>query len=184
MIFPFPNPPYFPHIHPHLLYIRKILTLQAEDGTRVDEAGESFYPPSGNGIKAAVAGILPKAGAVTSGETTTDPSESIQPNGLKSPPSFADLATAGGVGGSVGKGVNGNGVGAAGVDVKDTGLENGIEELKVADSDADALESEVQTPTPTPPTADTAVGRPEGEVVFDHPPSKEEKEEVKGLESK
>lgn len=134
--------------------------------------GETFYPPAGNGIAAAAAGILPKAGAVTSGETTTEPADSVQPGGIKTPASF------GGATGPAGtpapsSPVNGTSpalVGAStanGESSDETGLEKAVEKLAV-----DAAE---------PPAVETKPGEPEGEVVFDHPPSEAEKVEAAAL---
>ena len=161
------------------------LTDQAEDGTRVTSEGESFYPPSGNGIAAAAAGILPKAGAVTSGDTTTEASDSVQPGGIKTPASF------GGATGPAGTPAPSSPVAATDAALSpapaaaevESGIEvDGAAAVKSTGNEETGLETGVaKLDMQEPPAVVTQPGKPEGEVVFDHPPTEAEIKEAEVL---
>lgn len=115
---------------------------------------------------------MPKAGAVTSGETTTEPAESVQPGGIKTPASFGGASGPAGTP-TPGSPVNGTAPLPASADEAtgetlasgETGLEESVQKLDVAE----------------PPAVETKPGEPQGEVVFDHPPTEAEKTEAAGL---
>lgn len=137
----------------------------AENGTRVNDKGETCIPPSGNGIKAAIDGLLPRKDAVTTGDTTTNPDDASLPNGA---------ATLAAVGASGEGAVKANDESAASKNGKEGGLE-GLEEktagLAVSSANGtgeSATESEVPAVTVKP-------GAPEGDLIFDHPPTEAEK---------
>lgn len=151
-----------------------MLTLQAPDGTRINDQGESWIPPLGNGIKAASDGLLPHKDAVTTGHTTENPDEAHLPHGeenlpsklrsrantLKSPKDSSSPTTPNPATG-------------------ETGLEGATQNLSVGGA---GDEGETHTPE-----SGTKPGPPAGDLVFDHPPSKEEKkiaEEILEAESK
>ncbi|WVQ95873.1 hypothetical protein IAU59_002972 [Kwoniella sp. CBS 9459] len=162
----------------------------AEDGTRVNDQGEKWYPPSGNGIQAAVNGLHPAPGAVASGEVhkVSDPSASFNSTAVSSagaqskaaeaasekqvgddapPPPAYEGASSSGAGLVTGdeKQVEKDQAPAAAVASTGAGSESGLEEGVKRMALNRALT--------------TAPGAPEGEAVFDHPPSEGEKAEAR-----
>ncbi|ORY34576.1 CRAL-TRIO domain-containing protein [Naematelia encephala] len=137
----------------------------AEDGSRVDNEGKKWYPPLGNGIKAASEGLVPKQGAISTGQ----------------------VAKANGDSSSAGEGGRTEEVAAAG-----TGAS--VAATYAAEQKHIEAEGKAAEPSPQDSTADevadgvgamdiaaapTKPGAPTGDVVFDHPPSKSEQKEAR-----
>ncbi|WVR07910.1 hypothetical protein IAU60_004953 [Kwoniella sp. DSM 27419] len=149
----------------------------AEDGSRVNDAGESFVPPSGNGIKAAVDGLHPAPGAVASGQV-----EKVSGDATESKSDAGVAAGAGATAGAAGAAVGSAKAAEAASEPKDEegeGLPT-YEDKAGSNGDASAsagagLEEGVKRMSLNRAIT-TAPGAPEGEAVFDHPPSAEEKE--------
>jgi hypothetical protein len=138
--------------------------LQAPDGTRVNDQGEPWIPPLGNGIKAASDGLLPRKDAVATGQTTENVEEAVMPHGQDNlPPQLRSRA-------STMKSAKQPTTPAAPADGT-TGLVAATEKMSVG---TDANGEHVLE-------AETKPGPPVGELVFDHPPSKEEKQEAKAI---
>ncbi|WVQ84793.1 hypothetical protein IAT38_006950 [Cryptococcus sp. DSM 104549] len=143
----------------------------AEDGTRVDSQGAPWVPPLGNGIKAAVDGLVPAPGAVTSGHVVSSSASSVSGvNGVK------DTTAAGGHGAAVATGA------AASASATDDATEQTAAQKIAAENatsttgNATTLEEDVAKLTVG---VDTVPGEPVGEGVFDHPPTKGEIQEAK-----
>jgi len=143
----------------------------APDGTRVNDQGESWIPPLGNGIKAASDGLLPRKDATATGQTTENVEEAVMPHGEDNlPPQLRSRASTmksskPAVGESEAPPTP-----SAPADGT-TGLEAATENMSVA-TDSNGVNV---------PEAETKPGPPVGELVFDHPPSKEEKQEAKAI---
>ncbi|WWC66048.1 uncharacterized protein I303_108670 [Kwoniella dejecticola CBS 10117] len=173
----------------------------ATDGSRISDSGEKIYPPSGNGIKAALEGLHPVKGAVATGQvekidnvdkvietppsianTPTDtptpaqtpstPAEDVVAAGASTKDATAPAPATGNEevksksNGEILEGA-GSGANGAAVSGSESGLEEGVKRMSLNRA------------------LTTAPGAPEGEAVFDHPPSEGElKEARQSLEGK
>ncbi|WWC92632.1 uncharacterized protein L201_007591 [Kwoniella dendrophila CBS 6074] len=166
----------------------------APDGTRINDKGEKIYPPSGNGIKAAVEGLHPVEGAVASGQVEkVDDVDAVTktPPGINTPTSATPAATAA----AATAGATAS-VGAAAVaSTKENPTDNGIEEKEGSEktltenpqqngtasgggTEVEKLENGIKRISLNRALT-TAPGAPEGEAVFDHPPTESELREVR-----
>jgi hypothetical protein len=150
----------------------------------VDKDGKSWYPPSGNGIKAAVDGYAPRKGSVVTGDLAKigspnalpiDPSEAVTiPAGPKAlegissdssatePSGAATIEKAETNGAASGEGANGE---------------------KPSDATAELVGSAKRLSLGERAKS-TAPGAPEGTAVFDHKPTEEEIETAQAVEVK
>ncbi|WWC95656.1 hypothetical protein V866_002521 [Kwoniella sp. B9012] len=142
----------------------------ASDGTRIDDQGEKIYPPSGNGIKAAIEGLHPIKGAVATGqvEKVNDLSVLKQPTPPPaSTPPAADAAA------------NGAAVVASGETAEKEGSEKTLtEENTTNTTTVGGLEDGIKRMSLNRALT-TAPGAPEGDAVFDHPPTQSELKEAR-----
>ncbi|WVW87100.1 hypothetical protein I302_109157 [Kwoniella bestiolae CBS 10118] len=136
----------------------------APDGSRINEQGEKIYPPSGNGIKAAMEGLHPVQGAVATGQVEKVDNLEV----LKSPtppttttPPAGDAAPA----------PNG-----AAEPTEKEGSEKTLTEENEPSSNG--LEDGVKRMTLNRALT-TVPGAPEGDAVFDHPPTESELREAR-----
>ena len=169
--------------------------MKMPDGRRKDNEGNAWCPPLGNGIKAATDGLVPTKGATQIGHTTTADAPD------------ADDGVTGSSGATAGeKRENGAAAAAAVVsgDSKSTPAQELAEKVKAEtaagqvqqqdDKDEDEDEDKTVNGLPTemdkmklkngivhePPARLTEPGVPalDGQLVFDHPPSKTEIKQV------
>lgn len=156
---------------------------QAEDGSRVNDAGEKWYPPLGNGIKAAVDGLVPVKGATQTGEVVPHDSDEADEK-------FAKLAAAGPNGAVSDPAPDPSAAERIASETRadeakksdEETLVNGLQGAKISNGDA-AGAGEVGGPAALDkdgsaaadvPAVETKAGEPVGEVAFDHPPSEGE----------
>jgi hypothetical protein len=128
--------------------------------------GEKWYPPLGNGIKAAMDGLVPRKGSVVSGDVV----KADDPEADTSIPGLAALAS-----GSTSKedqtaaeriveqtreGQTTESNGEANGESDEAALSNGLAKTKLESGEAGPV-----------PAVETKPGGPVGDFVFDHPPT-------------
>ncbi|ORX37550.1 CRAL-TRIO domain-containing protein [Kockovaella imperatae] len=140
----------------------------APDGTRVDKNDKAWIPPLGNGIQAAVDGLVPAEGATQTGEVVqkgdaqAGKSTSAE---KKQDPTPAQLFAA-------------EARRSMDPDRRDMPVVDGMNNMSISGSTDSAG-------VPEPPSTTTKPGEPVGDgLVFDHEPSKDEvKEALKAVEA-
>ncbi|WWC73855.1 uncharacterized protein I206_107827 [Kwoniella pini CBS 10737] len=151
----------------------------APDGSRISSSGEKIYPPSGNGIKAALEGLHPIKGAVATGQVEkidnvdkviiTPPSIDNTPTESPAPttPAISDahenavVEDSSKSNGNVKEGSDKTLINEQSNGTVDSSLEDGIKRISLNRA------------------LTTAPGAPEGEAVFDHPPTEGEIKEAR-----
>ncbi|KAK8849803.1 hypothetical protein IAR55_005139 [Kwoniella newhampshirensis] len=140
----------------------------ASDGSRVNDKGEKWYPPAGNGIKAALEGLVPAPGAVATGHVIKS-GENSPTTDEEKPSSAAEGAAAAVTAGA-----------ASAATTEKTEQEHHLQSTAATDEKTGSTGVEEGMKRMSLNRAlTTAPGAPEGDVVFDHPPSAGEKAEVR-----
>ncbi|WRT69865.1 uncharacterized protein IL334_006856 [Kwoniella shivajii] len=141
----------------------------APDGTRINDQGEKIYPPSGNGIKAALEGLHPVKGAIASGQVEkVDPSK----NASVTPTSGTDQSTRSQTGNETEKLSNVSEPQSTNTAVTADMTTTATTNVN-SDSNTEGLEEGVKRLSLNRALT-TVPGPPEGDAVFDHPPSEGE----------
>lgn len=155
---------------------------QAPDGTRVNDKGEPWIPPAGNGISYAVKNQQDqniyagnKESLSSSPTASASAPASASAVSASSPPSTAIVSPSTADATSADKATAGEGLPNG-----DKGENGGIEGLTKGTKDLNMNGGgELKGDTGPVPEAKTAAGPPESVLKFDHPPTESEKEMVK-----
>ncbi|WWD20434.1 hypothetical protein CI109_104910 [Kwoniella shandongensis] len=137
----------------------------APDGSRVNDKGEKWVPPAGNGIKAAVDGLVPAPGAVATGH--------VVESGKNTPQGDEEKSSSVGGGAAAAVATGAAAAGATETQTLTTGVENHTDKAAVT-NEQNGIEEGLKRMSLNRALT-TAPGAPEGDVVFDHPPSAGEK---------
>ena len=145
--------------------------------------GKKWYPPLGNGVKAASEGLVPKEGALQTGEVVKAGANGTGTEEKGEKCDIADGVAVGAIGGAAVGAVAVNGTSDhtdAQQSLDNHQVQDGLSTSPNQDDGTGGIENGVGgMAVSPPPTASTAPGRPEGDIVFDHKPSKGEMEEAR-----
>jgi len=159
----------------------------------LDHEGKIWYPPLGNGVKAAWEGLVPKPGALQTGEVVkVDGNGSAGNRDQRAAEGVAAGAAAGATAGVAAAAVVGESNEPnteAQQIVKDHQAQEAVVEKRTDEGVSKGEQGEdgiggiqqgmSEVAVAPPPAIGTAPGPPEGDVVFDHAPSKSEIKEAR-----